>query len=90
MTKGAIATREALFEEIQKPETYKTIILELRRGNRLHDFFEWVLKRTIQQTFGERFSLQPEKYGISNGRIDLALYHTPRTIIHFEPEPHNQ
>jgi hypothetical protein len=43
-----------------------------------------VLKRTIKQTFGERFNLQPEKYGISNGRIDLALYHTPRTIIHFE------
>lgn len=84
MTQEAIATREALFEEIQKPEAYKSIILDLRRGNRLHDFVEWALKRIIQQTFGERFSLQPEKYGISNGRIDLALYHTPRTIIHFE------
>jgi hypothetical protein len=84
MTEEGIAKREALFEEIQKPETYKDIVLKLRRGNRLHDFVEWVLKRQIKETFGERFSLQPEKYGISNGRIDLAVYHTPRTIIHFE------
>lgn len=84
MTEEEIAKREALLEEIQKPETYKNTILELRSGNRLHDFVEWVLKRKIKETFGERFSLQTEKYGISNGRIDLALYHTPRTIIHFE------
>lgn len=76
--------REAFFEEIQKPENYKNIILELRSRNHLHDFVEWVLKRKIKETFSERFSLQLEKYGISNGRIDLALYHTPRTIIHFE------
>jgi hypothetical protein len=77
-------TNEALFEQIQNPDTYKTVIMELRRESRLHDFVEWVLRRTIKEVFGEKFSVQPEKYGISNGRIDLALYHTPRSIIHFE------
>lgn len=66
------------------PNLYKSVILDLRHENALHGFVEWALKRTIKQIFGERFSIQPEKYGVSNGRIDMALYHTPRTVIHFE------
>ncbi|HEV2664723.1 MAG TPA: hypothetical protein VG324_07425, partial [Blastocatellia bacterium] len=82
--KSAPTSFEAFFEEVQKPERYKNTILHLRSKYRLHAFVEWVLKRLIDSKYENRFSVQPEKYGISNGRIDMALYHTPRTIIHFE------
>lgn len=82
--KSAATSYELFFEEIQKPERYKDTILGLRHKYKLHEFVEWALKRLIDSKFENRFSIQPEKYGISNGRIDMALYHTPRTIIHFE------
>jgi hypothetical protein len=68
----------------QKANAYKDTILDLRHDHRLHEFVEWAVKRVIDSKFENRFSIQPEKYGISNGRIDMALYHTPRTVIHFE------
>jgi len=84
MTKDTIAAHEGCYERIQTPNLYKNTILDLRSKSVLHGFVEWALKRKIEQAFGIKFSIQQEKYGVSNGRIDMALYHTPRTIIHFE------
>ena len=84
MTKKTMPDNEKLIKELQDPNRYKDVILQLRSKNNLHDFFEWALEQIITQAFGNRFSIQPEKYGISNGRVDMALYHTPRNVIHFE------
>jgi hypothetical protein len=75
---------DVLLQELQTPARYRQLVLELRKKRKLHDFVQWILMGTINNAFGQNFSVQPEKYGISNGRIDLALFHTPRTIIHFE------
>jgi hypothetical protein len=71
--KSAATSYEFFFEEVQKPERYRDTILDLRHDHRLHEFVEWAVKRLIDSKFEHRFSIQPEKYGISNGRIDMAL-----------------
>ncbi|MBO0797407.1 MAG: hypothetical protein J2P31_01170 [Blastocatellia bacterium] len=43
--KSAPNSYEFVFEEIQKPECYGSIIMKLRGKHRLHEFVEWALKR---------------------------------------------
>src|SRR5258708_37639481 len=75
---------ELSLERLQQPEHYRQVVLQLRKDKALHDLVQLVLATAIEKIRPSRFHIQPEKYGISNGRIDLALYHTPRTIVHIE------
>ncbi|WP_298321394.1 hypothetical protein, partial [uncultured Aquimarina sp.] len=86
-------TFEDVYEDLQDSNHYCDLIKHLRGGiktekgtsSQLHNFSEWVLGSRITEFLDSNtFKIEPEKYGISNGRIDLALYHQSRSVIHFE------
>lgn len=74
---------EQTLTELQDPEYYSEAVLELRRQQKLHPFVEWRIKSLVAEARPE-IHTQAEKWGISNGRIDLAAYVSARCVIHYE------
>jgi hypothetical protein len=74
---------EEKLQELQEPSRYANVILSLRQVRKLHPFVEWRLAQIVKRANPELHS-QAEKWGISNGRIDLAAYTITRRVLHFE------
>ena len=74
---------EQKLQELQESSRYANVILSLRNGGKLHPFVEWRLAQIVKRANPELHS-QAEKWGVSNGRIDLAAYTITRRVLHFE------
>src|SRR5882724_8039421 len=74
---------EQKLQELQESSRYANVILSLRNGGKLHTFVEWRLAQIVKRANPELHS-QAEKWGVSNGRIDLAAYTITRRVLHFE------
>ena len=76
-------TWEEKLQELQGVSRYADVVRSLRRDKYLHPLVEWRLIELLKRAYPELHS-QPEKWGISNGRIDLAAYINTRCVIHYE------
>jgi hypothetical protein len=76
---------EAAIEMVNQDDRYVVAVRELRRKQQLHSLVELRLGELIRKMPDfSRLHVQPEKYGISNGRIDLAIYGEGRVVVHCE------
>jgi hypothetical protein len=74
----------AVLSDLQDTSRYGDLVLSLRSDHRLHPLVEWHLGHLLCSPHAGHLHVQAEKYGISNGRIDLVAYEGTRTVIHFE------
>lgn len=76
---------EAAIKLVNQDGRYVDAVLNLRQNKHLHALVELRLAELIKSVPGSsRLHVQPEKYGISNGRIDLAIYGEGRVVVHCE------
>lgn len=68
---------------LQEEEAYEVEVLRLRKKKLLHDLVELRLGQLLGEELGPHAHVQREKNGISNGRIDLAVYER-KSVMHFE------
>jgi hypothetical protein len=76
-------TWEEKLRELQDSSRYADVILSLRHVKDLHPFVEWRLAELLKRAYPGLHS-QPEKWGVSSGRIDLAAYVNTRCVLHYE------
>ena len=74
----------AVLSDLQDTSRYGDLVLSLRNEHRLHPLVEWHLGHLLCSRQAGHLHVQAEKYGISNGRIDLVAYEGTRSVIHFE------
>lgn len=86
MTNEPVAPTEfaAVLSELQDTSKYRDLVLSLRSDHRLHPLVEWHLGHLLCPFDTGHLHVQAEKYGVSNGRIDLVAYEGTRSVIHFE------
>lgn len=68
---------------LQTPDKYVEVVSALRKSKDLHPLVEMRLTELLR-TLDPTLHVHPEKYGISNGRIDVGCYVPGRAVMHLE------